>query len=336
MFQKLIDWSCQEFSYLPWRKNRSLYGTLVSEIMLQQTTVSTVINHFERFLNEYPTPKDVASASEEELLISWKGLGYYRRARNLQKACRTITNKYGGEIPLDFDKLIQIDGIGIYTANALIAIGANKRALAVDANLERVLARLNGIEIEKGLKLQKEILQKFKDDRICSEMNQFGAREYNEALMDLGRNYCQARKAHCDLCPLSSICVAFNEKKVEQIPNIVKKKAEFFELEVLRIILKKDDKYLSYKKNESEWLSGQYEVPTFVISCEDDSFKQYPKIDGDFSFLPEIKTSITKYKIRNKVLWVNETEIKKLGLKLSDFTFTDKNLSTASMKSINL
>ncbi len=87
MFKKLITWSHSEFSYLPWRKNRTLYTTLVSEIMLQQTTVGTVLNHFERFLKEYPSVQALASASEEQLLISWKGLGYYRRARNLKKAC---------------------------------------------------------------------------------------------------------------------------------------------------------------------------------------------------------------------------------------------------------
>src|SRR5690606_12735230 len=102
------------------RKERTLYTTLVSEIMLQQTTVGTVLNHFERFLEEYPTIFDLASASENDLTISWKGLGYYRRARNLKRACEFIVNEYDGKIPLDYHKLITIPGIGDYTASALL------------------------------------------------------------------------------------------------------------------------------------------------------------------------------------------------------------------------
>src|SRR5690554_2933939 len=108
MFEKLVSWSNEEFSWLPWRKSRTLYRTLVSEIMLQQTTVSTVLNHFERFMEEFPDPFAVARASDEELTISWKGLGYYRRARNLKKACEYFCATNKGEIPLDYKALIQV------------------------------------------------------------------------------------------------------------------------------------------------------------------------------------------------------------------------------------
>jgi len=179
MFQNLAKWSLEEFSNLPWRQNRSLYRTLVSEIMLQQTTVSTVLKHFERFMQQYPTPDLFAKATEEELLIAWKGLGYYRRARNLKKACITICEKHNGEIPLDFNTLISIHGIGVYTANAILAMGADKRALALDANLERVISRIYGIKEPKGLKLQKEIAKRFNNNEICNEIVPIGARVFN-------------------------------------------------------------------------------------------------------------------------------------------------------------
>jgi A/G-specific adenine glycosylase len=334
--KKLVKWSLKEFSHLPWRSNRTLYGTLVSEIMLQQTTVSTVLNHFERFLKEYPTPKHVANATEEQLLISWKGLGYYRRARNLQKACSTICNEYAGEIPLDFDKLMSINGIGAYTANAILSIGANKKALALDANLERIISRLYGVKEEKGLKLQKAIHKKFENNELCQEIDSIGARNYNEALMDLGRNYCQARRVSCELCPLKTECFAFNNNCVLELPLVNEVKKESYELELLRIVLKEDDKFLVYKKGAKEWLSNQYEIPTFILSSADESLTQYPKLKGDFWGLPSIKTAITKYKITNRVLWVNREEFKKLGLDISKYEFGDKNLSTTSLKAIDL
>lgn len=335
MNEKLINWS-KEFNHLPWRQNRTLYKTLVSEIMLQQTNVSTVLNHFEKFLLEYPAIEDIAKATDEQLTISWKGLGYYRRARNLKKACEWIVNKYEGKIPLDFHQLLEIPGIGEYTANAILGIGNNESKLALDANLERVIARLYEIKVEKGLKLQKEIKLQFEKKIICQEIEAYGGRKYNEALMDLGRNYCQARKASCILCPLNKLCLSYKNNSVSEIPNISIMKKESYELVLLRIILEKNGKYLVYKKNEKEWLSGQYEVPTFLLSSEDISLIQYSSIDGDFDYLPEFKTAITKYKITNKVLWVNEEELKAMGLDINDYFFESINLSTASTKAINL
>lgn len=333
MFKKLVHWSQSEFTDLPWRKNRSLYTTVVSEIMLQQTTVSTVLKHFDRFIKEYPTPKHLADATEEQLLISWKGLGYYRRAKNLKKACLAICTEHNGEIPLHYETLINIPGIGDYTANAILAIGADMEALALDANLERVLARLYALEEEKGPKLIKKIksFNAFKD-----ELQEFGGRAVNEALMDLGRNYCQARKAQCDLCPLNSRCLALKKNLVGEIPKKKYEEKEKHQVTLLRVLLKKDNKFLVYKKTEKQWLSGQYEVPTFILSCSDKSLKQYPNIKGDFDLLPEYKTAITKYTIINKVLWVNEEEFIKLGLKLSGYVWSNSNLSTGSIKAINL
>jgi A/G-specific adenine glycosylase len=336
MINKLIQWSNSEFNYLPWRKNRSLYGTLVSEIMLQQTTVSTVINHFEKFLVEYPTMKDVAEATDEQLTISWKGLGFYRRARNLKKACETISNEYAGVIPLDYEKLVAIPGIGDYTANAILAIGNNEPALALDANLERVIARLFEIKTIKGPKLLKEIRSQFKDNKIAQDVYKVGGRDYNEALMDLGRNYCQARRVTCELCPINSMCKSYKNKTVESIPNVEVKVKEKFVITLLRVLFKKENEYLVYRKSDNEWLSGQYEVPTFIISTNDKNLKQYPQVVGEFDYLPEFKTAITKYTITNKVLWCDESDLKKIGLSINDYELGNINLSTGSSKAINL
>jgi A/G-specific adenine glycosylase len=337
---KLLNWSEKEFSFLPWRKNRTLYGTLVSEIMLQQTTVGTVKNHFERFLVTFPDLFELANATEEELLIAWKGLGYYRRARNLKKIAETLVHDHKGEFPKDPSILMGIPGIGPYTSNALVGIGMDQRALAVDANLERVIARLFNIEIEKGLKLQKEIHALFSSKKIFSRVESY--RKLNEALMDLGRTYCQARKASCELCPLKKDCMSFQKGDPLLLPLIKdsnKKKAIDHELILVRVLVMKKDKILVYQKKKGEWLEGQFEVPTFVLESTDNSLKQYPHTNHEFEGLMTFKTGITKYSIKNTIVEMNETQFKRLFPEFKGEWRTvegkTSNLSTATLKAID-
>lgn len=333
----LLKWSSEEFYSLPWRKDRSLYRTLVSEIMLQQTTVGTVKNHYERFLKIYPDLKSLASSSEEDLLVAWKGLGYYRRARNLKKIAEVLARDHGGEFPSDIESLQKIPGIGPYTANALVGIGMDKRALAVDANLERVIARLFGIKIPKGLKLQKEITRLFSDKKIFG--SKISYRALNEALMDLGRTYCQARKANCELCALKLDCMAFQSKKPLSFPIEGKeKKAEKHELHLLRVYVIKKDKILVYEKEEKEWLAGQFEVPTFILESTDEKLAQYPKTSFKDTANANFKSGITKYTINNS-LWIStesqwESFKFKRPVEWRSLKDEKSNLSTATIKGL--
>lgn len=338
MFKQLVEWSTQNYSYLPWRVNRSLYNTLVSEIMLQQTTVSTVINHFDSFIKKYPTIESLAAISEDQILKDWKGLGYYRRARNLLGAAKQIQSEFQGAIPTDLEQLKSIKGIGDYTANAIIAMGANERGLCVDANLERVLSRVYDIQNFKGPQLQKKIYKLFNDREICNEQSELGARVYNEALMDLGRSICKARSVSCELCPLKSICKTFGKNPLSY-PKLkdLDKKQKIFELDLLRVIVLKQDKILAYKKNEKQWLTNQYEIPTFILHSEDQSLVQYPHIVGEhFYNLPTFKSGITKYKITNYVLYGDQKDLKELNKSFELYDFEGLNLSTASLKSLKL
>lgn len=338
----LLNWSKKEFSHLPWRKNHTLYRTLVSEIMLQQTTVSTVKNHFDRFIDRFPTIESLADATEEELLVAWKGLGYYRRARNLKKISEAIVNDFKGKFPTDLITLQKIPGIGPYTASAIVAIGMDRPALAVDANLERVIARLLGLKMEKGLKLQKEIAAKFEKKEIFQNVKSY--RALNEALMDLGRTYCQARKASCELCHLSSNCLAFKESNPLKYPvesqQQVKAKADQHELHLLRVYVVKNGKILTYKKSDKEWLSGQYEVPTFTLESTDMKINQYPRLELNEKLQVQgtFKTGITKYKIKNTIVLTDEKFLKKINAKFKlewrELTSKDSNLSTATLKGL--
>ncbi|WP_164848529.1 A/G-specific adenine glycosylase [Halobacteriovorax sp. HLS] len=343
MLTKLQKWSQSQHSHLIWRKNRSLYLTLVSEIMLQQTTVSTVSNHIESFLKKFPDLKTLSKASEDEVCIAWKGLGYYRRARNLLNAAKEIQTNFNGEIPLDFNELKKIKGIGDYTANAILAIGGNKRALALDANLERVIARFYGIKTIKGVKLQKDIYERFSNKEILPQMRNGNARKINEALMDLGRVYCQARKADCLLCPISKDCISYNQNLAHIIPVKESVAKEKFELELLRIIVKDRKKILGYVKSDKEWLQGQVELPTFILSSEDKTLKQYPvkKMSISTKELKSFKTTITKYKIKNYILELSKDRLGDLGINLDDYTFRSSdinktNFSTASIKALRI
>jgi len=338
--KELISWSKKEFSKLPWRENRSLYNTLVSEIMLQQTTVGTVKNHFEKFIQKYPDLQKLAQTTEEEILVAWKGLGYYRRARNLLAIAKSLVINFDGQIPIDKSELLKISGIGPYTASALIAMGMDRPALAVDANIERVVSRLYGIRIEKGLKLQNEIAKLFEAKEILYFKN-ISYREINEALMDLGRNFCQARKVSCELCPMQSDCLAFKTAKPLEFPKLdLQKKKEEHHLALLRCYIVKKNKLLVYKKDEREWLSGQYEVPTFILKSSDKKITQYPVLKNQMSLkgLPKIKTGITKYKIENYIISMNEKEFKSLNFQKTvewrNLNEVNSNFSTATMKGL--
>lgn len=348
MFKTLIEWSHKEYGHLPWRRKRSLYGTLVSEIMLQQTTVSTVLNHYDRFLKVFPTLEKLAGATEDEVCAHWQGLGYYRRARNLRKAAVFLVEEHGGKFPKKIDELKKIPGIGDYTASALLSIGMNKPALAVDANIERVISRIFLIEEEKGPRLQKLLYKKFEEGAFNSLFKAMDPRDINEALMDLGRVYCQARKADCLLCPLKNDCQVFASKKNPiELPFIKaeKKKKESHDLSLLRVVIRSGDKIYGYVKDEKSWLSGQVEIPTFILKTTDRSLKQYPhlKLGKDlYKDLPTVKTGITKYKIENFLMELSLKQFQELiggaktlpRYKYFKFDIQEHHFSTTTLKAL--
>jgi len=305
-FQGLAEWSVQEYSILPWRNNRSLYTTLVSEIMLQQTTVGTVLNRYSDFIQQFPDLKSLAEATEEELRIAWQGLGYYRRAANLHKASKAISKSGFAECE---DTLKSIPGIGPYTASAIIAIGHDKPALAVDGNLKRVLSRYFLIDTpyEKGLDDDIRALKELKE--FSKVLSSIGPRKVNEALMDLGRTVCRVKNPLCLTCPLAKNCQALKKGNQEELPVRLKKPTKLIPLKLIRYICLEDGKLLFYKKEKGEWLENQWELPTAIFECDDEKLKQYPKINIKKPSSKAVKTGITKYKIENFPVSSCKTEI---------------------------
>jgi len=205
---------------LPWQINPSPYRVWVSEIMLQQTQVQTVIPYYAQFMAHFPDIQSLAAASRDEVLSLWSGLGYYARARNLHQAARTVIDIHGGVFPDNFEQVLMLPGIGRSTAGAILSLSANRPFAILDGNVKRVLCRFHGVEGWPG--------QAAVNKRLWYLAEQFTSNEkpakYNQAMMDLGATLCTRRKPRCTDCPLRATCYAFQEKVQHDYPASKPKK----------------------------------------------------------------------------------------------------------------
>jgi A/G-specific adenine glycosylase len=200
---------------LPWRKTRDPYRVWLSEVMLQQTRVETVIPYFERFLSRFPTVEVLAEAPLDDVLTLWSGLGYYRRARMLHEAARQIA---GGPFPRTVESLRAIKGIGAYTAGAVASIAYDQPAPLVDGNVARVLARV--FAVEEDVKSGKGLARIWK---IAGELVGERPGDWNQALMELGATICVPREPRCLLCPARARCAAYEQGRTDELPRLAKK-----------------------------------------------------------------------------------------------------------------
>lgn len=214
----LLDWYDRCARVLPWRGIHDAYRTWVSEIMLQQTRVDTVLSYYDRFLSLFPDLPSLASASEEEVLKAWEGLGYYSRARNLWKGACQVAEEYGGVLPRDPGLLRKIRGIGPYTAGAIASIAYGIPLPAVDGNVIRVLSRLYGIRTDA-----QEIKTRRKIESLAAELvPDERPGDHNQALMDLGATVCIPGTPDCRGCPLNGFCDAFHAGDAADLPVLPK------------------------------------------------------------------------------------------------------------------
>ena len=215
----LLAWYDEHARTLPWRGIHDPYRTWVSETMLQQTRVETVISYYERFLARFPDVAALACAPEDDVMKLWEGLGYYRRARNLQKGARQVMEAFGGEIPSTTDELLKICGIGAYTAGAIASIAFDKAVPAVDGNVIRVVSRLAGIRENVGIPSVKREIERIAAALVPPER----PGDFNQAMMDLGATVCMPGTPGCDRCPLTALCDAYRAGDAEDIPELPRK-----------------------------------------------------------------------------------------------------------------
>ena len=219
--KNLLNWFAQFQRELPWRRNKDAYRVWLSEIMLQQTRVAAAIPYYERFLERFPDVKALAEAPEEDVLRLWSGLGYYSRARNLQKAAREIIAKHHGIFPSTTKEALGLPGIGSYTAAAILSIAYDKKLAVLDGNVARVLARLGAIEGDLRANSRWLSLQKTAD----ALLDQQAPGDWNQAMMELGATICTPRSPQCLLCPVSVDCEARKRGLVDRIPEKRNKRA---------------------------------------------------------------------------------------------------------------
>jgi len=200
---------------LPWQRDATPYRVWVSEIMLQQTQVATVIPYYERFLTRFPEVAALAAAPLDEVLHFWTGLGYYARARNLHRAAAEVMAKHGGELPADFEALAALPGIGRSTAGAILALACGERHPILDGNVKRVLARVFGIAGWPGSPAVARRLWSLAES--CTPAHEVAA--YTQAIMDLGATVCTPRRPRCEDCPLAASCVARAETRQHELPE---------------------------------------------------------------------------------------------------------------------
>ena len=253
----LAQWFETHKRELPWRSNPTPYYVWLSEIILQQTRVNQGLDYFNRFVERWPSLKELSEASEEEVLKMWQGLGYYSRARNLHTCARQITENHNGIFPSDFETLRKLQGIGNYTAAAIASIAFNQPHAVVDGNVYRVLSRLYDIDtpinIENGVKLFAQLAEEMLDHQHPGR--------HNQALMEFGALQCQPKNPDCAQCPLQSHCLAFAHHTTDQRP-VKEKKLKIKTRHFHYLVFKTPNNgiYLRKRKNNDIW-KNLYDFP---------------------------------------------------------------------------
>ncbi len=254
--EQLLRWFNHSARELPWRKNYTPYHVLLSEIMLQQTQMERGVRYFLRWIERFPDFAAVAEASEQEILKYWEGLGYYARARNLHATARHITENYHGKLPLDPELLRTLPGIGPYTAAAVASIAGNVDIAVVDANVERVYARLFDIahSVKKGI--GKKIVAELAEQLLPKGK----ARMYNQAVMEFGALVCLPKNPHCATCPLATHCLARKQGSIAERP-VPEKKKETIHIEMATGLLVSNGEIFIQQRNKDDVWGGLWEFP---------------------------------------------------------------------------
>lgn len=301
----LADWFETAQRDMPWRNTRDPYAVWVSEAMLQQTRVETVLDYWPRFLERFPTVSDLAAAEEEAVLEAWSGLGYYRRARSLQAAAQVIDREHGGVFPKDLDVALSLPGIGPYTAGAVLSIAYDVPAPLVDGNVERVFSRLFALDGVRGSGPLLRASWAAAADLIGRDGDRVAPRVWNQALMELGATICKPTTPACDACPVAGLCRARAAGNQAELPR-PKPKAEVIEVHLeIYVIESEGGELLLARRPGDGRMAGMWEFPTVELTT---SGLFPPELAGAMASgveagagLFSIRHGITRHRIRADV-----------------------------------
>ena len=290
--EKLLHWYDANARSLPWRFDPTPYKTWISEIMLQQTRVETVIPYFERFIARFPEIGVLAAAEESDVLRLWEGLGYYSRARNLHKAARVMLEEYAGQIPADLAALRSLPGVGAYTAGAIASIAFGAAEPALDANIRRVGARLLDLHEPPGSEADRIMWEFYR--RIFPAQR---SGDFNQALMDLASKVCTPKAPTCHLCPLWSDCLAFQRDTAAQLP-VRKPKAKIPHKLVLAAVITRGDEVLLAQRPADGMLGKLWEYPGGSVPEETSSLPDALRelMLSRFGFSINVGSPLSSYK----------------------------------------
>jgi len=259
---RLLGWYRQHGRHdLPWQLDASLYRTWVSEVMLQQTQVATVIPYYEKFMQRFPDIPALAMAPQDEVMRYWAGLGYYSRARNLHSAASVIAEKHGGEFPQSYDEVLALPGIGPSTAGAILAQALGQRHAILDGNVKRVLARHRAIEGWPGQSAVEKQLWTWAEKYTPKQ----DVAEYTQAIMDLGAMVCTRASVKCDVCPLTDDCIARQAERVAELPTRKPKKVLPVREKRFLIIRNDQGQYLMEKRPPTGIWGGLWSLPELAM-----------------------------------------------------------------------
>jgi len=262
--RELLAWYSRSARDLPWRKTTDVYPVWVSEIMLQQTQVATVVPYYKRFLEAFPTVQRLAAASEQEVLRLWEGLGYYRRARQLHEAARRIVENHGGRFPESLKEAVALPGVGRYTAGAVLSIAYGKRLPIVEANTIRLYSRLMLLEGDPTRSAELKRLWQFADALLPES----DPGRFNQALMELGSTVCTPREPDCPACPLVDFCPTAARGWQDRIPGR-KPKVQYEDSLEAAVLVWQDDYVLLRQCGPDERWSGLWDFPRFTMFSRD-------------------------------------------------------------------
>lgn len=295
----LLDWFAANARDLPWRRTRDPYAIWVSEIMLQQTQVKTVIPYWERWMRELPTIETLAKARAEKIHKLWEGLGYYTRVRNLQRAAQQIVAQHAGKFPENFDYILALPGIGRYTAGAISSIAFDQPRPIVDGNVIRVLTRVFGITGDPREKKTNALLWQLAEELVLQSSRTTRhapcCSHFNQSLMELGALVCTPRSPQCAVCPIKKLCAAQKENLQEQLPNLPKREAAT-EQRFIAFIVERDGNYLVRQRPADAVNAHLWEFPNMeATTVRQKSAAPFQVVSA--SPLCTIKHSITRYRI---------------------------------------
>ena len=352
--RRLLAWYRTHQRQLPWKDNPLPYRVWISEIMLQQTTVTAVIPYFERFLQRFPNVQHLARAEQEDVLKLWEGLGYYSRGRNLHAAARVLVEQYDGEFPQTAAELQKLPGIGRYTAGAIASFAFDRPEPIVEANTLRLYSRLLGYEQDPRSKAGQEVLWQFASDVLPKK----NAGKVNQALMDIGATICTPKAPNCPACPLIEFCNAFATNRQETIP-LAKAKIAITELQDIAVAIVDGSKVLLRQRQPDERWAGLWDFPRWTSMESVDLQKSAQSLSGrlssrvvdelqartgysvrDVSLLHRLKHSVTRYRIElfcltaqkasgkmmrtEPLRWFKLSELDELPLSVTARTFAQK------------